>query len=404
MKQKGTSDGGPGGRRSWPRPRAGSGDGDGSARSAAAGAAGWPVREPLRLVTDGAPAGTVAPLLERMEASAFQGRRLGEAFAAWKRMIEGEGLIALGLAGSMASAGLSPLVVWLVERGYVNLVVSTSANATEDLLEQRGVRLHRVDADHADDEALRRQGYYRFYDHVVRTADYDAMEDFTRGFFEHLSATWPARAISGVAFMRAFGQWLDSQGLGGSLAATCARHGIPLFVPAAPDGPLAEGYRAARNKGPVVDFFRDYDIALALMNRFMAPGPGTSAIFLGGGVPKDFIQITATSVSTLRGAQTCPHVAAIQITTDNPVYGGLGGAGVNTEAISWGKEKINGDNVMVFADLTIAVPLLCQGLLEHYGPRHIRSTRATIARAVAAAEGESRSGANHGHPGQSRPR
>ena len=404
MKQKGTSDGGPGGRRSWPRPRAGSGGGDGSARSFAAGAAGWPVREPFRLVTDGAPAGSVAQLLERMETSAFQGRRLGEAFAAWKRMIEGEGLIALGLAGSMASAGLSPLVVWLVERGYVNLVVSTSANASEDLLEQRGVRLHRVDADHVDDEALRRQGYYRFYDHVVRTADYDAMEDFTRGFFEHLSATWPAPAISGVAFMRAFGQWLDSQGLGGSLAATCARHGIPLFVPAAPDGPLAEGYRAARNKGPVVDFFRDYDIALALMNRFMAPGPGSSAIFLGGGVPKDFIQITATSVSTLRGAQACPHVAAIQITTDNPVYGGLGGAGVNTEAISWGKEKIDGDNVMVFADLTIAVPLLCQGLLEHYGPRHTRSTRATIARAVAVAEDESQSGARHGPPGQSKPR
>jgi len=94
-----------------------------------------------------------------MEASAFQGRRLGEAFAAWKRMIDGDGLIALGLAGSMASAGLSPLVVWLVERGYVNVVVSTSANATEDLLEHRGVPLHRVDADHADDEA-RHHSYF----------------------------------------------------------------------------------------------------------------------------------------------------------------------------------------------------------------------------------------------------
>jgi deoxyhypusine synthase len=182
--------------------------------------------------------------------------------------------------------------------------------------------------------------------------------------------------------MRELGRWLDGQGLGGSLAATCARHGVPLFVPAAPDGPLSEGYRAARRKGPVVDFFRDYEIALAMMNRYMAPGPGTSAIFLGGGVPKDFIQITATSVSTLRGAEACPHVAAIQITTDNPVYGGLGGAGVNTEAVSWGKERIDGDNVMVFADVTIAVPFLCQGLLEHYGPRHVRPARAAIARTL----------------------
>jgi deoxyhypusine synthase len=338
---------------------------------------------PLELVADGAGGGTVGRLLARMSESAFQGRRLGEAFRTWQRLIDGECLIALGLAGSMASAGLSPLVAWLVERGYVDMIASTSANATEDLLEQRGVPVYRVDADHVDDEALRREGFYRFYDHVVRTADYDAMEDFTRGFFEHLGTAWPGPTISGVRFMRELGRWLDAQGLGGSLAATCARRGVPLFVPAAPDGPLAEGYRAASRKGPVVDFFRDYEIALAVMNRFMAPGPGTAAIFLGGGVPKDFIQITATSVSTLRGAEACPHVAAIQITTDNPVYGGLGGAGVNSEAISWGKEAADGDNVMVFADVTIALPLLCQGLLERYGPRHIRPARARIARELA---------------------
>ena len=32
-------------------------------------------------------------------------------------------------------------------------------------------------------------------------------------------------------------------------------------------------------------------------------------------------------------------------------------------------------NVMVFADLTIALPLLCQGLLEHYGAAHRRAAR-----------------------------
>jgi len=97
-------------------------------------------------------------------------------------------------------------------------------------------------------------------------------------------------------------------------------------------------------------------------------------------VPKDFIQITATSVQAIRGhADACPHVAAIQITTDNTVFGGLGGAGVSTECISWGKESPAGLNVMVFADLTIALPLLCQGLLEHYGPTHVRPARRAIA-------------------------
>jgi deoxyhypusine synthase len=101
-----------------------------------------------------------------------------------------------------------------------------------------------------DDEALRRQGFDRFYDHVVRTAGYDATEDFTRGFLEPLAASWPGRTVSGVAFMRALGRWLDGQGLWGSLAATCAPHGVPLFVPAAPDGPLAEatGPRGRRGR------------------------------------------------------------------------------------------------------------------------------------------------------------
>jgi hypothetical protein len=34
---------------------------------------------------------------------------------------------------------------------------------------------------------------------------------------------------------------------------------------------------------------------------------------------------------------------------------------------------------MVFADLTIALPMLCQGLLEHYGPAHRRAARPGIA-------------------------
>jgi deoxyhypusine synthase len=340
----------------------------------------------MRLVTgapDGA-GGTVSGLLSRMERSAFQGRKLGEAFAAWKRMIDGESLVALGLAGSMSSAGLWPLVVWLVERGYVDLLVSTSANVTEDLLEQRGVPFYRVDPEHVDDEALWQKGYYRFYDHVVSAAEYDRMEDLTGEFFVHLAEQWAAPAISGVRFMAELGRWLEAQGLGGSIAATCQRHGVPLFVPAAPDGPLAEGYRTARRASPVVDFFRDYEIALRIMDRFMTPARGTSAVFCGGGVPKDFIQITATSVRAIRGsADASPHLAAIQITTDNMVFGGLSGCAIGTECISWGKESPAGLNVMVFADLTIALPLLCQGLQEHYGPGHTRPARAAIRAEVA---------------------
>jgi deoxyhypusine synthase len=338
-----------------------------------------PVRTAVRLVSDGPPGQSASRLLARMRQSAFQGRKLGEAFEIWKRMIDGESLICLGLAGSMSSAGMWPLVTWLVERGYVDLIASTSANVTEDLLEQRGVSFYQVDPERVDDEALLAKGFYRFYDHVVSAAEYDRMERLTGEFFDHLAGAWSRPTIAGVGFMREFGRWLDGRGLGGSIAATCYRHRVPLFVPAAPDGPLSEGYRTARRKGPVVDFFKDYEIALRIMDRYMTPARGTSAIFVGGGVPKDFLQITATSVSAIRGgADASPHIAAIQITTDNTVFGGLGGAGVGTECISWGKESPTGWNVMVFVDFTLALPILCQGLYEHYGRAHARGARAGI--------------------------
>ena len=342
----------------------------------------WRARSPIRLVGDGEDGGrghTLGPLLDRMRHSAFQGRKLGEAFEVWQRMIDGDGLICLGVAGSLASAGLGPLITWLIERGYVDVVAATSANVTEDLLEPLGARVFQVEPERVDDETLWRLGFYRFYDHVVSSGDYDGMEDFTRGFFEDLARRWPAPVLSGVRFMHEFGRWLDGRGLGATVAATCFRHRVPLFVPAAPDGPLAEGYRTARAKGPVVDFFADYEVALRIMSRYMPPGPGTSAVFLGGGVPKDFLQITATSVKAIRGeAAPSPHLAAIQITTDNAVHGGLGGASVASECISWGKEAVDGANVMLFADVTIALPLLCQGLLERYGAGHARRARKAI--------------------------
>jgi deoxyhypusine synthase len=340
------------------------------------------VRGPMRVNEDD-PA-SVSALLARMRASAFQGRKLGEAFDAWKRMIDGASLICLGLAGSLSSAGLWSLVTWLVERGYVDLVVSTCANVTEDLLELRGATIHQVDPEHVDDAGLWRGRRYRFYDHVVSAAAYDAMESFTAEFFRQLASTWKHAVISGAGFMAEYGRWLDARGLGESIAATCARRGVPLFVPAAHDGPLAEGHRQSGVTGPVIDFFRDYEIALRIMDRYMTPGRGTAAIFLGGGVPKDFIQTTATSVCALRGGEASPHRAAIQITTDNTFFGGLGGASVSSESISWGKEAPDGDNVMCFADVTIALPLLCQGLAEHYGRLHRRQAGALPPGALAA--------------------
>jgi hypothetical protein len=45
---------------------------------------------------------------------------------------------------------------------------------------------------------------------------------------------------------------------------------------------------------------------------------------------------------------------------------------------------------MVFTNLTIALPLLCQGLAEAYGPDHVCPARAAIATDLRRALAESR--------------
>jgi deoxyhypusine synthase len=57
-----------------------------------------PIRVPMRLMDVDGRGGTVSGMLARMRQSAFQGRKLGEAFDVWQRMIDGRGLIAIGLA------------------------------------------------------------------------------------------------------------------------------------------------------------------------------------------------------------------------------------------------------------------------------------------------------------------
>jgi deoxyhypusine synthase len=76
-------------------------------------------------------------------------------------------------------------------------------------------------------------------------------------------------------------------------------------------------------------------------------------IYLGGGVPKNFIQ---QSLQFSKGADY-----GVQITTDRPEPGGSSGAPLE-EGISWGKMKQNAkkeeDYIDIFCDATIALPLL----------------------------------------------
>ena len=124
---------------------------------------------------------------------------------------------------------------------------------------------------------LWRQGFYRFYDHVV-----GAPPTTTRWRTSPAASSrrWPSAGRArdpGVALharvrrlaRRAGSRRVGSPRRASATACRCSSRRRPTAR-----SPRAIARRGA--KGPVVDFFADYEIALRIMDRYMPPGPGTS--------------------------------------------------------------------------------------------------------------------------------
>jgi len=109
--------------------------------------------EPLRID----PALRADELLERMERISFQGRNLATAHRIWQKMLDDDVTIFLGVAGALSAGGLRMVIADLIERRYVDCLVSTGANLYHDLHETRG-RHHYVGSPRVDDAELAAEG------------------------------------------------------------------------------------------------------------------------------------------------------------------------------------------------------------------------------------------------------
>lgn len=310
----------------------------------------------------------VSQLLDVMSQTGFQGRRLGEVVKVWEAACASrDTVIFMGLAGSLSTTGQSEIVKWLLRNRFVDVLVSTGANITEDLIEAVGGRYFIGDPG-LDDEELFRAGIYRFYDVLVRDTDYFRMEEMLADFMASLDRD---KVYSSAKLLNLLGAWLSERRVDGILTEAW-RSGVPVFSPALVDSGMGVAYlynryRFGRGFKLLVDHFTDYELMVKIRSRFT----NSAAIFIGGGVPKDFIQLAAVAVDTLLTGdfyKTRPHKFAAQITTDTPHWGGLSGATLE-EGKSWGKEAPESMTVQCFCDATIALPLVAHALLEKVGSR-----------------------------------
>jgi deoxyhypusine synthase len=278
-------------------------------------------------------------------AGAYNGGALHRAVSIYEQMLRDEETTRFfGLAGAMVPAGMGGIVSDLIDRGYVDVLVSTGANCVHDIIEALGCHHYHGDPNRSDTE-LRKLGINRIYDVYLPDEAFTHFEEFVQHTLMDLPQDIPF-TIAGL--LNALGERLPS-----GILATAAKRKVPVFSPAFQDSMLGLQYWLySQTHRVTIDATADMK---DLLDRcFTAKRAG--ALFVGGGVPKNFI--LQSMLLTPRGFDY-----AIQLTGDRPDLGGLSGATLD-EARSWGKLSDKAVSVTVYADATITLPLLVAAVLE----------------------------------------
>jgi deoxyhypusine synthase len=296
---------------------------------------------------------TTDELLRRMEKISFQGRQIARAARVWEAALRDGAFVMMGLAGAMTAAGMRRIVSLLIERGFVDCLVSTGANLFHDMYETMGFPHYMGSAD-ADDEALFEHGLDRVYDTYADEREFEKLDRWL-GTWAH--SDLEDRPYTTREFIHRLGVEIDkkSRGRNPGILTTAAKHGVPVYCPAIGDSSIGIGLASAK-KNFQFDVVGDVKETGQLVI-----GKETMVLYCGGGTPKNFIQQTEVTAKHL-GAEPEGHKYAVQFITDAPHWGGLSGCTFE-EAVSWGKIDPKGEKITVFCDTTIALPIVVSALL-----------------------------------------
>jgi deoxyhypusine synthase len=300
---------------------------------------------------------TTDELLRRMEKISFQGRQLARAARVWESALRSGGFVMMGMAGALVPAGMRKLVAGLIERRYVDCLVTTGANLFHDVYESLG-HFHYLGSENVDDEELFAHNLDRIYDTYADEREFEKLDEWIG---QWATTNLEDRPFTTREFIYELGLEVHrvSEGAAPGIVTTAARNNVPVYCPAIGDSSIGLGL-ATSKKNFLFDIINDVRETGA-----MVLGKDTMVLYCGGGTPKNFIQQTEVAVKLIN--RECEgHKWAVQFITDSPQWGGLSGC-TFSEAVSWGKIDPRGEQVTVHCDATIALPIVASAVVSRVG-------------------------------------
>ncbi len=253
----------------------------------------------------------------------------------------------LTLAGPIVPSGFRLVIGDLIDRGFLDAIVTNGANMTHDVIEALGFR-HYQGSFNVDDRKILHQGYNRIADIFVRESSFEQLDRRIRKMLRRI----PVSERKNLAFstlLRKIGLMLNDKD---SILYKAARENVRVFSPGLLDSILGMSlWSFAQTEplqlNPMTDATNMAEMAMTSRK--------LGVLIIGGGLPKH----NTLLASVLREGVD----AAVQITADRPEPGGLSGAPL-AESISWRKIRKGGKFVDVYGDATICLPLILAAVLE----------------------------------------
>ena len=251
----------------------------------------------------------------------------------------------LSIAGPMVPGGLRNIIRDLINKQHVDLLITSGANITHDLLEAFGGHHYREIP--GDDEKLCQMGMGRIGDVYTKSEDFEVFEKKMTGLFSQISTEKPDLNIR--EFLYEIGKKINDEN---SILKTAARRNVPIYSPGIIDSMLGlQLWMYTQENELVLNAVGDMHELSDMVYSY----PKVAAVMLGGGLPKHY----ALASNLLKGGVD----AGIQVTMDRSESGSLSGAPLE-EAKSWAKAKCGSNLVTVIGDATIIFPLMVAGAWE----------------------------------------
>jgi len=333
---------------------------------------------------------TITELVDNVfDGMGYNAKRLAQACHLFKTMVDENSTVCLTLAGAMSPVGMGGGIIKMIEKGFIDWIVTTGANSYHDMHFAYGLPVHQGDFT-ADDNELAQNDVVRIYDVFIdmeRTLI--AQDKVVQMLAERaIEENKLPEKYSTAYFYKVLGKGVLETARNPELSfiASASKNDVPVFVPAFADSsigmdmsylPIMACAKSGSRKLDPKDFVdpsptMDVLESAAIVYHSMIKDIPRGVLEVGGGVPKNFLQQTAPTISQIMGMECPGENYVIQITVDRPDAGGLSGATIN-EGKSWGKiPKAGEGNVVPYLDATVGAPIIFAYALENCKPRKLK--------------------------------